>query len=142
MIVLEEHFADNRNAWHDVREADCTAGVTDGSYTFDHRRDGDSYWLSWVGMAVHERAKFRVHATVERTGGVRDSACGLVWGVRDTSHFHSFLVRPDGQVRVARHRDNRVEPLIDWTVVSSARRGPGSASWRCAAAAGRRWSSW
>lgn len=125
MIVLEEHFADNRNAWHDVREADCTAGVTDGSYTFDHRRDGDSYWLSWVGMAVHERAKFRVHATVERTGGVRDSACGLVWGVRDTSHFHSFLVRPDGQVRVARHRDNRVEPLIDWTVVSSARRGPG-----------------
>ncbi|MFO0608782.1 MAG: AAA family ATPase [Polyangiales bacterium] len=125
MIVLEEHFADNRNAWHDVREADCTAGVAEGSYTFDHRRDGDSYWLSWVGSAVHDRASFRVHATVERLGGVRDSACGLVWGVRDTSHFHSFLVRPDGQVRVARHRENRVEPLIDWTVVGGARRGPG-----------------
>lgn len=113
MIVLEEHFADNRNAWNDVREVDCTAGIVEGSYTFDHRREGDSYWLSWVGVGVHDRPAFRVHATLERHDGLRDSACGLLWGVRDTSHFHSFLVRFDGQVRVARHRNDRVEPLID-----------------------------
>jgi hypothetical protein len=125
MIVLEEHFADNRNAWNDVREVDCTAGIVEGSYTFDHRRDGDSYWLSWVGVGVHDRPAFRVHATFERHDGVRDSACGLLWGVRDTSHFHSFLVRFDGQVRVARHRNDRVEPLIDWTPLERVRKGSG-----------------
>ncbi len=125
MLLIEEHFTSNHHGWRDVRETDCTAGVIDGSYTFDHRRGGAQFWLSWIGVGVIDRATFRLHATIERVSGAKGSAFGIVWGVRDTDNFLEFVVREDGCARVARNEDGSIRSLIDWKPAESAHRGEG-----------------
>ncbi|MBI5517039.1 MAG: AAA family ATPase [Deltaproteobacteria bacterium] len=122
MLLLEEHFADNRNHWYTHRAEDCVAGVEEGSYTFDHRRDGQEFWACWIQNAFLEQPEFRLHALLERVSGVPEGAYGIVWAVRDVNNFSEFLVRGDGSYRISRREDGVHRPLVDWTRVPRVRK--------------------
>ncbi|HEX2569408.1 MAG TPA: AAA family ATPase [Polyangia bacterium] len=113
MLLLQDFFSDNRNRWYLADEEGCVVRIEGGSLVFDHRRDSNRSWSSYIHLPFQQLADFRVHVVLERTGGAQRSSFGLLWGC-DLKSFSEFLIRSDGHVRVARYDGGALKPLVDW----------------------------
>jgi hypothetical protein len=123
MLLLEDHFLDNRNHWYSHEDESCLVGVEGGVYSFHHRRDGDTYWTAWIDLPFHTHADFRVTAVLERAGGTSTACFGLLWGCLDASNFSEFVLRPNGEVRLSRLENGTHHILAPWKRAASAQVG-------------------
>lgn len=115
MLIFEEHFQDNGCSWVTRDSAECSLYIESNNYVFDHKRPGDTYWLSWnAADFFYDRTDFRVHVVVEKAGGVDDHGYGFVWGLLDVSNFFEFIVSGNGFYRITKIKDGNFVNYQDW----------------------------
>ena len=117
MVIFEEQFTDNRNAWFEGDDEQRSARVELERYLFEHKRGEGKSWLSWKDCGdYYAQTDFRVQCVVEKLGGVDNYGYGLVWGLENTSNFFDFLITGDGHYRIYQWIAGAYTTIIDWTV--------------------------
>jgi AAA+ superfamily predicted ATPase len=116
MVIFEEQFTDNRNAWFEGDDPQRSAKVELERYVFEHKRGEGHSWLSWKDCGdYYAQAGFRVQCVVEKISGVDNYGYGLVWGVENTSNFYDFLISGNGYYRIYQWIAGAYTAVVDWT---------------------------
>ncbi|MEJ1930738.1 AAA family ATPase [Nostoc sp. NIES-2111] len=115
MLIFEEHFQDNSCSWVTRDSAECSLCMDVSHYVFDHKRAGDTYWLSWNSAEFfYERNNFHIHIVLEKAAGVEDHGYGFVWGLSDVSNFFEFVISGNGHYRIAEVKEGSFINYTDW----------------------------
>ncbi|BAZ38253.1 AAA ATPase central domain-containing protein [Calothrix sp. NIES-4101] len=129
MLIFEEHFQENlpgrhfseqnspenSRKWVTRDDVDCSLTLKDNCYLFDHKRSGDTYWLTWNSADFfYDRHEFQIHITLEKSSGTDGYGYGFVWGVLDTSNFFEFIISGSGLYRITHYKDGILTHFANW----------------------------
>ncbi len=115
MLIFEEHFQENCRKWVTRDDVDCCLALRDNYYLFDHKRAGDTYWLTWNSTDFfYDRKEFQIHLVLERSGGVDGFGYGFAWGLLDTSNFFEFIISGNGLYRITQYKDGISTHFTNW----------------------------
>jgi SpoVK/Ycf46/Vps4 family AAA+-type ATPase len=116
MVIFEEHFVDNRNAWFEGDDEQRFAKIEPERYIFEHKRGEGGSWLSWKDCGFYyDRTEFRLQCVLEKLAGEDNHGYGLVWGLEDTSNYFEFLISGDGHYRIYQWINNASTQVVPWT---------------------------
>lgn len=122
MVIFEEQFTDNRNAWFEGDNGQYSAKVELERYLFEHKRGEGQSWLSCKDCGdYYTQAGFRVQCVLEKINGVDNYGYGLVWGVENTHNFYDFLITGSGYYRIYQWIAGASTAVIDWTLSDAIR---------------------
>ena len=122
MVIFEEQFTDNRNAWLEGDNGQYSAKVDLERYVFEHKRGEGQSWLSCKDCGdYYAQAGFRVQCVLEKISGVDNYGYGLVWGVENTHNFYDFLITGSGYYRIYQWIAGASTAVIDWTLSDAVR---------------------
>ncbi|UKO96797.1 AAA family ATPase [Nostoc sp. UHCC 0870] len=124
MLIFEEHFQDNRCSWVTRDSSECSLYMEVGHYVFDHKREGDAYWLSWNSAEFfYDRTDFHIHMVLEKAAGVDDHGYGFIWGLLDDRNFFEFVISGNACYRIAEVKNGSFVNYTDWKRCDRIQRG-------------------
>lgn len=115
MVIFEDRFIDNHNAWLEEQTAEYQLQLEPERYVFAHLRELGS-WMVWKDCGFYfDKPKFHVHLVTEKLEGVDNNGYGLLWGLEDANNCFEFLISGDGHFRVAQYKKGEHLPIVAWT---------------------------
>lgn len=122
MVIFEEQFTDNRNAWSEGDDEQRSAKVEFERYVFEHKLGEGQSWLVCKDCGdYYGQAGFRVQCVVEKISGVDNYGYGLVWGVENTNNFFDFLITGTGYYRIYQWIAGASTAVVGWTLSDAIR---------------------
>ncbi|MBD3886953.1 AAA family ATPase [Phormidium tenue FACHB-886] len=125
MLILEEHFQDNRHKWYVHDSVECTTHLGINHYFFEHRRSGNSSWLVWNSTNFsnfYAESNFRIHIALEKVGGVLNQGYGFVWQLSDTRNFFEFIISDSQFYQIVKHQNGNQTNCTPWRPCPAIRR--------------------
>jgi SpoVK/Ycf46/Vps4 family AAA+-type ATPase len=115
MLIFEEYFQENCRKWVTRDDGDCSLALKDNCYLFDHKRAGDTYWLTWNSTDFfYDRQEFHINLVLEKSAGIDSFGYGFAWGLLDTSNFWEFIISGNGLYRITQYKDGVSTHFSNW----------------------------
>lgn len=117
VILYQENFSNNERQWYQEVGDDRLVAVTDGGYKIENKTLNFTY--ASKPISVNQEANFRIESISSKTNGVNNYGYGLVWGLKDSANYYTFIINGDGYFTFAKIKDNTLTATIPWTASNS-----------------------
>ena len=124
-VIFDDDFADNDNNWPEGDGEKNRLRIQDGQYWFHHKVEEGS-WLTWKTIEIDQQKDFAIHTTMTKVSGVENYGYGLLWGLKDVSHYYLFSLSGNGYYRYVTFDGENVTTILDWTQSDVIRQGDGA----------------
>ena len=117
MLILEEHFQDNRYKWHVHDSAEYATQLGINCYLFEHKRSGNSSWLVWNSTNFYDfyvEPTFHIYVALEKVKGVLNQGYGIAWRLSNTDNFFEFIISDNQRYQIVKRENGKYMDCTPW----------------------------
>ncbi|PWG04373.1 caspase family protein [Polaribacter aquimarinus] len=118
--IVYDSFYSNRNNWAISNGEKASLEIKNSKYYFQYT--GDKGWTTTKGFNFDTSRDFKVEASFQKVSGVKNNGFGLVFGRKDGSNQHQFLINALGSYSIDKYEDGNLNTLVNWTKSSSIKK--------------------